>query len=489
LSRVSATIPTPPRRPRGASSLWINEETHLFFERFAERRRQFRERYAYYHQDNLDYFQRVIQTDSRVLLIGCDVTWLANHLRCQELFLLELDPSRLQDSLPTYVKKVSNLQDTLNTARIDYVILPYTLQYLEDIQTFLETLNRGLPGTARIVILQYNFLWSPLLKFAEKIGLKTPNPDLNWLGQRDVQNLLTLTNFQEVTYGVRCLLPFFIPGLTMWVNRYLASLWPFEWFCQKDYAIARPLKRTARALQVFKTSVIVPARNEAGNIARLLSELPALGDSCEIIFVEGHSRDNTWEEIQRQIACHARRSEFSLKTYQQKGEGKADAVRVGCSQASGDILMILDSDLSVRPADLAHFYDAIVSGAAEFVNGSRLVYRMEKEAMQILNLFFNKVFGVFVSWLIGQQVKDTLCGSKALFRHDYERVRRHFSDLGSRDPFGDFELLFGASCLNLKICDVPVGYKQRTYGQTNIRRFRHGWQLLRMCLACWRNLK
>jgi glycosyltransferase involved in cell wall biosynthesis len=185
----------------------------------------------------------------------------------------------------------------------------------------------------------------------------------------------------------------------------------------------------------------------------------------------------------------ARRPGFTFQTFQQTGKGKADAVRLGFSHASGDALMILDADLSVQPEDLRHFYDAFTRHSAEFLNGSRLVYDMEKQAMQLMNLFFNKVFGILISWLIGQPVKDTLCGTKVIYRQDYERIRKNFLALGQMDPFGDFELLFGASRLNLKICDVPVRYKERVYGTTNIRRWRHGWELLKMLLAGWKEMK
>jgi len=207
--------------------------------------------------------------------------------------------------------------------------------------------------------------------------------------------------------------------------------------------------------------------------------------TIELIFVEGHSKDNTWEEIQTQVASHPRRQHFKIQTMQQTGIGKADAVRLGFSKATSDILMILDSDLSVPPKDLPLFFKAISNGSAEFLNGSRLVYKMEKQAMQLLNLFFNKVFGLLLSCLIAQDVKDTLCGTKVILRKDYERIRQQFPTLNDADPFGDFELLFGASRLYLKICDVPVSYKQRIYGTTNIRRFRHGWQLLTMCFKHW----
>ena len=313
-------------------------------------------------------------------------------------------------------------------------------------------------------------------------------PTLNWLNVSDVENFLLVTDFQSVTSGYRCLMPIGIPLLSPWINRFLAPIPLWRWACQKTYVIARPLVSRAQEMEP-SVSIVVPARNEAGNIAPLLDRLPVLGSRCEVIFVEGHSKDDTWIAIQRESKTHARSGLFHIQTCQQTGVGKADAVRLGFSKATGDVLMILDADLTVQPEDLDHFYRAWCRGGAEFLNGSRLVYQMESDAMQVLNTFFNKVFALLISWLIGQTIKDSLCGTKALRRREYLRIRNQFAQLSSLDPFGDFELLMGASKLGLKISDVMVRYKRRTYGHTNILRFRHGLELLRLCWKSWPELK
>lgn len=460
-----------------------------FFRESISLRTKFKARYQHFYQDDVDFFQKVIQADSTVLIIGCDVTGLAERLRCKMTYVLELTSPRSSVVSLSPVEVVSSIEEAFHKTPIDYVILPYTLQFLEHIQELLEVLRTVLLPQARIVVLEYSFLWSPLFKIAQRLSLKTPSPDLNWLNLEDMRNLLVLTGCQEVTSGGRCLMPGKIPFVTTFCNRFLAPLPVFQWLCLKAFMIARPLRNGTQSTRVLTASVIVPARNEAGNIAKLIERLPTLGPRCEVIFVEGHSQDGTWEEIQRLITESPRKQDFAFLAFQQSGVGKADAVHLGVSKATGDILMILDADLSVQPEDLLHFHSALVSGSAEFLNGSRLVYKMEREAMQILNLFFNKLFGLLLSWLMGQRVKDTLCGTKALFRRDYERIRRNFPALGQLDPFGDFELLFGAARLHLKICDVPVRYKERTYGRTNIQRFRNGWQLLRMVLVGWNQMK
>ena len=233
-------------------------------------------------------------------------------------------------------------------------------------------------------------------------------------------------------------------------------------------------------------SVIVPARNEAGNIAGVFERLPSKGRNIELIFVEGHSQDQTWRTILDEIRLHP---DVPAQLFKQDGVGKADAVRLGFAHATGDMLAILDADLSVAPEDLPRFFDVLASGEGEFVNGVRLTYPMEREAMRFSNLIGNKLFGWAFSWLLGQKVRDTLCGTKVLWKSDYERIADNRSYFGDFDPFGDFDLLFGAAKLNLRIVDLPIRYRRRRYGQTNIQRWRHGWLLLRMVVFAMRRLK
>jgi glycosyltransferase involved in cell wall biosynthesis len=233
-------------------------------------------------------------------------------------------------------------------------------------------------------------------------------------------------------------------------------------------------------------SVVIPARNEAGNIPRLLSDVPDMGAGTELIFVEGHSSDGTYEAIEREILKHPHRR---ARLFRQTGRGKGDAVRLGFSEANGDVLMILDADLTVPPDDLPRFYDALRAGKGEFLNGVRLVYPMERQAMRFFNLIGNKFFSLAFSWLLGQPLKDTLCGTKVLWKADYRRIAANRAYFGNFDPFGDFDLLFGAARLSLKIVDIPVRYRERTYGETNIQRWRHGWLLLKMVIFAARRIK
>jgi glycosyltransferase involved in cell wall biosynthesis len=297
-------------------------------------------------------------------------------------------------------------------------------------------------------------------------------------------NLLRLAEWEPISIQHRVLFPFYLGGLGQVINRVLTPIFPL--FCLSVFVVARPLRPVEQQARRLSVSVIIPARNEAGNIAAAVERIPTMGTGTELIFVEGHSRDDTWSQIQRTAAEHPH---LSIKILRQTGKGKGDAVRAGFAAATGDILMILDADLTMPPEELPKFYEVIASGKAEFANGVRLVYPMDEKAMQFLNLCANKTFGLIFTWLLGQPVKDTLCGTKALSRAHYEKIAANRAYFGDFDPFGDFDLLFGAAKLNLKIADIPIRYRQRTYGETNIQRWRHGWLLLRMVIFAARKLK
>jgi glycosyltransferase involved in cell wall biosynthesis len=319
---------------------------------------------------------------------------------------------------------------------------------------------------------------------AEWFGLREQGPPSNWLASADVVNLLRLAEWEPISIQHRILFPFYLGGLGQVINRALTPILPL--FCLSVFVVARPLRPVEQQARHLSVSVIIPARNEAGNIAAAVERIPKMGTGTELIFVEGHSRDDTWSQIQRVAAEHPH---LSIKILRQTGKGKGDAVRAGFAAATGDILMILDADLTMPPEELPKFYEVIASGKAEFANGVRLVYPMDEKAMQFLNLCANKTFGLIFTWLLGQPVKDTLCGTKALSRAHYEKIAANRAYFGEFDPFGDFDLLFGAAKLNLKIADIPIRYRQRTYGETNIQRWRHGWLLLRMVIFAARKLK
>jgi len=269
-------------------------------------------------------------------------------------------------------------------------------------------------------------------------------------------------------------------------NRFLVKLWPVKHLALTNFIVARPRPQAESGAQLPSVSVIIPARNEAGNIAEIFSRTPHMGRWTELVFVEGHSRDNTYADIEAAMTAHPERR---CQLLRQTGVGKGDAVRLGFARATGEMLMILDADLTVPPEDLPRFYEALRTGKGDFINGVRLVYPMEKQAMRFLNLLANKFFSLVFSWLLGQPIKDTLCGTKVLWKRDYEIIAANRAYFGDFDPFGDFDLTFGAAKLNLKITDLPIRYRERTYGSTNIQRWKHGWLLMKMVTVAAERLK
>jgi glycosyltransferase involved in cell wall biosynthesis len=318
------------------------------------------------------------------------------------------------------------------------------------------------------------------------MGWKRPAPVSNWFSDYDFRNLFEMVGLEVVRYEDRLLVPLDLPGLAAPINRYMArlpavqSLSLYRIYVLRDHGLTAP-KREA------SVSVVVPARNEAGNIVPLIERTPKMGSRTELIFVEGGSSDETWPTIQRAVADY--RGPLELSAYQQTGKGKGDAVRLGFSKATGDLLMILDADLSVAPEDLPAFYDIAASGQADYVQGTRLVYPMERHAMRFFNKLGNVAFSRLFTYLLQQPLRDTLCGTKVLWRTDYEHLAARRAYFGDFDPFGDFDLIFGAARLNLKIMELPVRYRERTYGETNISRWKHGWLLLKMSAVAAKRLK
>jgi len=354
------------------------------------------------------------------------------------------------------------------------------------VQTVFENMRRFCHPRTRIIINFYSNLWKVPLGAVKRLGKGADLLSQNWLVQNDVINLLKLAGFDAINDRSKILLPLPWKFLAVLFNRFLANIIPFRWCCLTNFIVARPSPEPAAAKAPPSVSVIVAARNEAGNIADILRRVPPLGSRAQLVFVEGHSTDNTYETIEAQIKQHP---EKDIQLYRQTGKGKGDAVRLGFDKADGDILMILDADMTVPPEDLPRFVDAIASGKGEFVNGVRLVHPMEDQAMRFFNILGNKFFSLAFSWLLEQPIKDTLCGTKVMWREDYRHLAANRAYFGDFDPFGDFDLLFGAAKLNLKIVEMPVRYRSRTYGETNIDRWRHGWMLLKMVFFAARRIK
>lgn len=374
----------------------------------------------------------------------------------------------------------------------DYIVLSDILGHVPDVENFLRAALPHVKKDGRVFINQYSALWEPVLWLASKLRLRIPSTEENWLSPYDLENFLNLAGFEVVKSGAKMLVPIYIPLISAFFNTIVANIYPFSKLGLIHYVIARRIPSPHSASYNPSLSIVVPARNEAGTIEKIATELPALGAFTEVIFIEGNSKDNTYEEIKRVVAKYSGEHAMQgkrLSYAQQTGKGKGDAVRKGFDMATGDILLIYDADMTVPASEVIKFYHAIVEGKGEFINGSRLVYPMEKQSMRLINFFGNKFFSLAFSSILGQHLKDTLCGTKVLSREDYEDVKRNRAFFGDFDPFGDFDLLFGAAKLNRKIVDVPVHYKDRVYGSTNISRWKHGWLLLQMTAFAAKKLK
>jgi len=439
-----------------------------------------------YQQLLRNYYAFLVPPGLSVLEVGCSLGDLLAAVCPARGLGVDFSPAVIElarQRHPALEFQVSEAAEFSRDERFDYILLSDLVNDLPDVQALFERLLSFSNPHTRLILNCFNNLWRPALAFAEKIGAKAPTPQQNWLSLDDVCNLLHLAGWELVKSDTRILWPIRTPLLERFFNRWLAPLLPH--FCLAVTVIARP-KPQPNTRPEYRCSVVIPVRNEAGNIEPAVLRTPEMGLGTEIIFIEGHSKDNSWDEIQRVIKKHPNRN---LKVLKQQTKGKGGAVREAFAAANGDLLLILDADLTMPPEELPKFYEVARSGTAEFVNGVRLVYPMEQEAMQFLNMIANKMFGLTFSWLLGQKIKDTLCGTKVLFRSDYERIARNRAYFGDFDPFGDFDLIFGAAKLNLRMLDLPIRYRARTYGETNIHRWRHGWLLLRMVLFAARRLK
>lgn len=436
-----------------------------------------------FHSQLHAHYRHQISAGESVLELGCGAGDLLAALAPARGVGLDFSPQMIARARERHGAqaglefRVADVSTAEFDGQFDHLVLDYLTGYLPDIQQLFERLHRAAHARTRLHLTSLNTLWRGPLGWATRLGLVMPQPPSAWLSHDDLINLLELAGWEVVRFERQQLLPVNLPLLSGLFNRVAVRLPVLRHLGITVSITARP-RRAPELSAPVSCSVIVPARNEAGNIRAALDRIPVLGRRTEVVFVEGHSKDDTWDVIQRELAAYA--GPHLVRALRQPGKGKWDAVHAGFAVASGEVLVIQDADLTAPPEDLPKFYAAIASGAAEFANGSRLVYPMEERAMRFLNFLGNKFFALSLSFVLGQSVKDSLCGTKMLLRSDYERVLRRIRPFGDFDPFGDFNFLFGSALLNLRIRDVPVRYKDRTYGETNISRFRHGALLFRM---------
>jgi hypothetical protein len=414
------------------------------------------------------------------MLLGQEVSALTRYCdRVIQWLPRQEDPGLLLEKIEAPSKEKVRGEDVFPSLadekeRSTAILINGTLNHHFDVQGVLSALKPHLSRTSRLILVLYNPYFRWLYRLANGLGIREGELPTTFLRRIDLENLAKLSGFEIVRQQPKIYCPWRLFGVGDALNRLLPVVPLARWLSLAYLSVWRPVIATPPS----GLSCVIPARNERGNIENALKRFPNLPGDTEIIFVEGHSSDGTWEEIQRVAGLYSDR--FQIKTLKQSGKGKADAVRLGFAHATQPLLTILDADLTMPPEMLARFYEAYNCGLGDFINGSRLVYPYEDEAMRPLNKLGNVFFAKSLSWVLDTRLGDSLCGTKLLTRHDYNRIVAWRGDFGDFDPFGDFELLFPASVLGLGIIDIPVRYLARTYGSTNIRRFRHGFELLRM---------
>jgi SAM-dependent methyltransferase len=460
-------------------------------ERLAPRRAAFRRRAAFFHEEDQRYLEFLIPGGLRVLEIGCGTGDLLAALNPRYGVGIDFSQAMIAEAKTLYPAlefRAGDIEDRDFVASLpgpfDVVLIADTIGSLDDCQATFDSLHQHCTRTTRLVIAYYSHLWEPLLKVAEWIGWRAPQPSQSVMSPGDIHALGHLADFELVKAETRLLSPLRLLGLGRFLNRFVSMLPAIRHLSLRHYSVCRSSRSAGEPVK--SATILIPVRNERGNIEPAVLTMPHICDDLEILFVEGHSQDGTYEEIERVIAAYPDRD---IKLMRQPGRGKGDAVFAGFDAARGDVLMILDGDLTMPPDQLPKFWRALASGKGEFINGSRLVYPMEDEAMQFLNLVANKLFSLAFTWLLSQRFTDTLCGTKALRREDYERLKAGRAYFGDFDPFGDFDLIFGAAKLNLRSIEIPIRYARRTYGQTQISRFRHGLMLIRMVFFAFFRIK
>ena len=457
-----------------------------YFERSAHKRDKWKKRNNFYQKTIERQFAFIIPEGSTVLELGCSTGDLLNAVKPGKGIGIDFSGAVIEIARQKYPHLEFHVADAVDYTpgmEIDYIIVSDLITSLWDIQIFFRKVRTYVSPRTKIIISSYNHLWEPILNLGETLGLKARQPLQNWLSIKDIENILHLENFEIIKVEKKLLFPKYIPLFNLLVNKFIANLPGINGLDLIKFITARPVYSEPKE---YSVSIVVPARNEKGNMENAIKQTPAFGSHQEFIFIEGNSSDGTYEEMLRVQKAYP---EVDIKVMKQTGKGKGNAVREAFDVATCDILMILDADLTTPPADMPKFYDALRNNKGEFINGCRLVYPMEKEAMRLLNFIANKFFGWFFSYLLGQRMKDTLCGTKVLFKKDYEMIIANRSYFGDFDPFGDFDLLFGAAKLNLKIAEVIVHYRDREYGSTQISRFSHGWLLIKMSLFAARKIK
>lgn len=452
----------------------------------AHQREGWIKRNPYYYSEVLKSLRFIIPEGSSVLHVRCSTGFLLNELKPSVGVGIDDSDKQIEIARTSYPALSFHHQspEQPNIEGVFEYIVISSVEDIVDLKAMLDGLKKNANRATRFILLHYNYLWHPLVQLAETLHLKIPQRLHNWLSLNDIHNILHLSYYEPVHTKKIVLFPFYIPLLSYVLNRFAGRFPLLRELTMTRLTVARLLDGKANE---YSVTVVVPCKNEAGNIENAVTRIPEMGKGTEIIFGDDKSTDGTKEKVQEMIKKYPKRN---IKVLDGPGICKAENVWTCFDQANGDILMILDADLTVIPEELPYFYEAITRGYGEFINGSRLVYPMHRDAMKPINMLGNKFFSTLFSYILDTKIKDTLCGTKVLWREDYQKIKKLRGTWGIQDRWGDYELIFGAAKQHLKHIDLPVHYMDRTYGETKMtNRFRNGWIMLRMSLISLMKIK
>jgi len=462
------------------------EQIHRHFDKIAVQYDHWKQRNWYYHDTLKRFFGACVGPEDSVIEYGCGTGDILASVQARRKVGLDLSAQMTRIAREKHpdieFRQHDGEQVCPEPEQFDVAILADIIDHITDILKLYGSVNRALKRGGRMCISTINPLWDPIFKIAEKLGQKMPEGEHNFVPNRHLIGFLELRGFRLVKRGAAMLVPRRIPGISGFLNRYAPGLPLLNRLCVVQTLVAEKIEEWtpgADAEAEQSVSVVIPCYNEEGNIEACASRVPDMGRFTEIIVVDDGSADRTSETA---TALAQKDKRVKLVSYT-PNHGKGYAVKQGFDSAQGDILMILDADMTVPPEELPLFFGAVAHGKADFANGTRMIYPMEQQAMRFLNLMGNHFFSVLLSWLLGQRISDTLCGTKALRRADYQRI-----PMGA-DKWGDFDLLFGAAENRLRIAEIPVHYKQRVAGESKMKPFMHCLTLLRVCFRGFLRLK
>lgn len=367
-------------------------------------------------------------------------------------------------------KNYKNLQDL--DYKFDLIIITDIFEVSNDIYGFVSNLKNFLNLNGKILLTSINPKWNIILRIFEILGLKKNSYINSYIQPKKISSIFVSLGFENIRNYNKQIFPFRILGIGTILNIFLEIVFSFFNLGIKTYFLYQNIEKHATKLS---KTIIVPAKNEEGNLQELVSRIPKFNEYYEIIIACGPSKDNT---INKALEIKESKIHENIIVFEQSKNGKANAVWEATDRSSCEVIAILDADISVDPEELVYFFEIIENGYCDFVNGTRLMYPMEDSAMRVINKFGNRSFQLIISKLINVNLSDTLCGTKVFKKESLYSLKKWQESMSIADPFCDFDLIFSNAISGVKISEYPVHYRNRKYGKTNISRFRDGWKLI-----------